>query len=454
MHVRSASFTITAALLVAACASEPPETATSAARQGLADEDPLVGPGRKFIDYGMMMFDWVYKISRIYEPTLSTQDLLDLRSKVGELEGDVAELREMATALARFVDAVAAEARSRDVAIAYAAIKTGLDIVADQESRAQDGAEMVLLASNTLVADNFYMFEHFGGTKRFDPRMSTPTFVGAVTTWLALRERGSIPMNGAMDDRLREFIGRLEWVVENSRASVSCSAVKDEIELPCGKPDSGCVKYACQTYNECWDGVVEQWSYLDRTRTEGRCSNMYHVPNPDKEREVEQSRYAADTNEALAAAWRRYADAPNTNLALGRSAFQWPDVGVGAATNAVDGRTDGNWWAGSVSHTDSTAGPWWWVDLGSVQHVREIRLFNRTDCCASRLSHYQVHVSADSTDGWDGAWAPVVDNSWLTIDDSDGSPLVHPVDLWTRWVAITKTDEGILSLAEVQVMAD
>ena len=72
------------------------------------------------------MFDWVYKISQIYEPTLSTQDLLALRAKVGELEGDVAELREMATALARFVNAVAAEDRSRDVAEGYAAIKTGL----------------------------------------------------------------------------------------------------------------------------------------------------------------------------------------------------------------------------------------------------------------------------------------------------------------------------------------
>jgi quinol monooxygenase YgiN len=454
MPIKSASFTFAAALLVAACASEPPATATKTARQGLADDDPLNGPGRQFINYGMMMFDWIYKISQIYEPTLSTHDLLALRAKVGELEGDVAVLREMATALARFVNAVAAEDRNRDVAEGYAAIKTGLDIVADQESRAEDGADMALLAANTLVADNFYMFEHFGGTKRFDPRMTTPTFIGAVTTWLALRERGSIKMNSPMDERLREFAWRLEWVVENSRASVSCSAVKAELELPCGKPDSGCVKYACLTHNECWDSVVEQWSYFDRTRTEGRCSNTYHVPNPDKELMVEQSRYAADTNAAVAAAWRRYADAPNTNLALGQPAFQWPDGGAGGAGRAVDGRTDGNWDAGSVSHTDSATGPWWWVDLGSVQHVREIRLFNRTDCCASRLSHYQVHVSADSTDGWDGTWAPVVDNSWLTIDDGDGSPLVHPVDVWTRWVAITKTDEDILSLAEVQVMGD
>ena len=30
------------------------------------------------------------------------------------------------------------------------------------------------------------------------------------------------------------------------------------------------------------------------------------------------------------------------------------------------------------------------VDLGSVQHISEIQLFNRTDCCESRLSQYKI----------------------------------------------------------------
>ena len=105
-----------------------------------------------------------------------------------------------------------------------------------------------------------------------------------------------------------------------------------------------------------------------------------------------------------------------------------------------------------MTHTDIAAGPWWWVDLGSVQHIRQVNLFNRTDCCSSRLSHYQVYVSADSTDGWNGSWPLVADGSGVVLADGDGTPQRLPVDTWARWVAVTLADTNYLSLAEVQVV--
>jgi hypothetical protein len=261
-------------------------------------------------------------------------------------------------------------------------------------------------------------------------------------------------MSSATDERLRSFAGRMEWVVGQTRDSVSCVAVQESDTVPCQfKPDV-CERKVCSTYVECGDRIAGQTTRFNQSSSDGDCSSQYRVPAPDKEAALEQGRYAADTNAATAAGWRAYADMPNRNLALNRSAFQWPDSGIASAQNAIDGNTDGNFWDGSVSHTDEATGAWWWVDLGSVQHIREIRLFNRTDCCSSRLSHYQVHISSDSTDGWDGTWAPVVDDSGVEIGDGDGAPRVHPVDTWARWVAVTKTDAGYLSLAEVQVMAD
>ena len=140
------------------------------------------------------------------------------------------------------------------------------------------------------------------------------------------------------------------------------------------------------------------------------------------------------------------------NVALGRSAFQWPDPGWAPASNAVDGNRDGNYSDGSVTHTDTTAGPWWWVDLGSVRRIREINLYNRTDCCSSRLSHYVIKVSSDSTDGWNGLWQVPVDASNTIISDGDGTPQLNPVDVWARWVAVTLNDTNFLSLAEVEVL--
>src|SRR4029079_9332501 len=148
MRVKAVLFLVVSSMAIVACSSEPQAEQTASTRQGLTDADPLGGLGRKFIDSGMSMYDWIYKISQIYEPTFSTQDFFDLRSRVGTLESDISELREVAKALARFIDAVAAEDRARDVAEAYAGITTALDIEGDQPERAADASDMALLAAN------------------------------------------------------------------------------------------------------------------------------------------------------------------------------------------------------------------------------------------------------------------------------------------------------------------
>ena len=65
---------------------------------------------------------------------------------------------------------------------------------------------------------------------------------------------------------------------------------------------------------------------------------------------------------------------------------------VGASA-AVDGNTDGDYWDGSVSHTNDETNAWWQVDLGGSSMINRITVWNRTDCCSSRLSDYWVFVS-------------------------------------------------------------
>jgi hypothetical protein len=36
---------------------------------------------------------------------------------------------------------------------------------------------------------------------------------------------------------------------------------------------------------------------------------------------------------------------------------------------------------------------WWQVDLGGKKKINQIIIYNRTDCCANRLSNYQVSIS-------------------------------------------------------------
>jgi RHS repeat-associated protein len=65
----------------------------------------------------------------------------------------------------------------------------------------------------------------------------------------------------------------------------------------------------------------------------------------------------------------------------------------GTANRANDGNTDGNFADGSVSHTNLENQPWWQVDLGSSQQITSVKVWNRTDCCSSRTSNFNVIVS-------------------------------------------------------------
>jgi hypothetical protein len=63
------------------------------------------------------------------------------------------------------------------------------------------------------------------------------------------------------------------------------------------------------------------------------------------------------------------------------------------ASKAVNGDTQGVWYTNSITHTKYEQGAWWQVDLGSKKNNNQIIIHNRTDCCANRLSNFQVSIS-------------------------------------------------------------
>jgi hypothetical protein len=118
---------------------------------------------------------------------------------------------------------------------------------------------------------------------------------------------------------------------------------------------------------------------------------------------------------------------------------------------AVDGDMNGEWSHGSVTHTDAGLNQWgggqfWMVDLHQPYWVSQVTLWNRTDCCWDRLSHF--HIAA-----WDpllSAWRMVTDRSSLLVNSS--GPITVPVGVTTQYLMVAKSDAQILSLAEVEVL--
>jgi subtilisin family serine protease len=146
-----------------------------------------------------------------------------------------------------------------------------------------------------------------------------------------------------------------------------------------------------------------------------------------------------------------------TNLAAGKAATQSSTlVGYGAsgAGNAVDGNTDGNFFNGSVTHTNSEANAWWQVDLGSSASITSVAVWNRTDCCADRLSDYWVFVSDTPYNAGDTpATLQGRAGTWSTHQIGAPSPLsTITLGAQGRYVRVQLGNSNFLSLAEVQVM--
>jgi RHS repeat-associated protein len=141
------------------------------------------------------------------------------------------------------------------------------------------------------------------------------------------------------------------------------------------------------------------------------------------------------------------------NLAWGKATSQSSTSFGGESSRGVDGNTSGNWGDNSVSHTNSEHQPWWQVDLGSVQQIGTVRLWNRTDCCSERLSNFYVLVSDNPFSSTDLT---------TTINQAGVSSYytAGPAGLLTekgvgrsgRYVRVQLAGDNYLSLAEVEVM--
>jgi YVTN family beta-propeller protein len=143
-----------------------------------------------------------------------------------------------------------------------------------------------------------------------------------------------------------------------------------------------------------------------------------------------------------------------TNLAPGKPATQSSTYEAAVASRAVDGNTLGTYGGGSLTHTASnTAQDWWQVDLGRSNRIDSLTLWNRTDCCADRLSNFVVFVSATDMAGrsLDQLRADPAVASRQVGASNIASTIGIPVGANGRFVRVQLKGQGYLSLAEVQV---
>ena len=144
------------------------------------------------------------------------------------------------------------------------------------------------------------------------------------------------------------------------------------------------------------------------------------------------------------------------NLALNKLATQSSSyASFSTAGKAVDGNTDGAFFDGFDSSTNGDPNAWWQVDLGTTATVNSVVIWNRTDCCGSRLGDYWVFVSNTpflptdtpaTLQGRAGTWS-----SHQTVAPNPSTSIAVP-SAAGRYVRVQLSGTDYLTLAEVQVM--
>ncbi|PPD05149.1 MAG: hypothetical protein CTY29_02490 [Methylobacter sp.] len=81
------------------------------------------------------------------------------------------------------------------------------------------------------------------------------------------------------------------------------------------------------------------------------------------------------------------------NLSTGKKAWQSSTLGSATANLAVDGNVDGDFNHGSVTHTLEDKNAWLEIDLGTIEPIDNVQVWNRTDCCVDRLKDFWVFIS-------------------------------------------------------------
>ena len=138
------------------------------------------------------------------------------------------------------------------------------------------------------------------------------------------------------------------------------------------------------------------------------------------------------------------------NLALNKAVYMSSvlDPSCGPPSAAVDGMTSGFWCtSSSMAHSQYETAPWLFVDLGSMQTIDHIHVWNRSDnlcdlTCQARLSNFDIYV-LDSSNNWE----PIAN-----IPGTAGYPTrIAGGNRQTQYVMIQLRGTDYLNLPEIEV---
>lgn len=188
------------------------------------------------------------------------------------------------------------------------------------------------------------------------------------------------------------------------------------------------------SWADCGETLADHYATIDRAQPEKAFVTM-HAGSGDCE--AASDKFMND---------RFYVKKTHRNVALGKSATQSSTGFGGSASRGVDGKKDGQWRNGGVTHTGRQTDPWWFVDLETETEIDLVRVYNRMDCCGSRLRDFTIEIFASLAEDEEPVWKEKYDGipGYVTTFNVGG--------VVGQKVKISIAGREYLSIAELEVL--
>ncbi|XP_064639554.1 zonadhesin-like [Lineus longissimus] len=147
------------------------------------------------------------------------------------------------------------------------------------------------------------------------------------------------------------------------------------------------------------------------------------------------------------------------NLALRKTCLQFHETSGGKANRAVDGNKNNEYYRNSCTHSSVNGGDnvnnnWWAVDLVHTSLIQKVVLYNRGDCCGSRLSNFDIVVThTRPTPGRKLVFSSseVCAHKTGAVPQGQSQAFNCNKQLEGRYVAVVRSRSQHLTLCEVEV---
>ncbi|XP_033110933.1 fucolectin-5-like [Anneissia japonica] len=126
-----------------------------------------------------------------------------------------------------------------------------------------------------------------------------------------------------------------------------------------------------------------------------------------------------------------------------QSSLGWEGIPV----RAIDGNFDTNYGEKSCTRTMKQPANWWMVDLGKSYRVKEVKIYNRADCCKDRLNGATVRVGDNAR----GMLTNAVCGEPIKVGTS--SVIIRECTLKGQYVSVSLKNQ-YLTLCEVEVFGE